>query len=49
MDAYDETIQELRDLARDRNIRDARKLYLYARSKGMAYVSQQKCCNSLEG
>ena len=40
MDAYDETIQELRDLARDKNIRDSRKLYLYARSKGMAYVSQ---------
>ena len=30
----------LRDLANDKNIRDARKLYQYARAKGMNFVTQ---------
>jgi len=31
----------LKDLANEKNIRDARKLYLYARAQGMSYVTQK--------
>jgi hypothetical protein len=32
--------QQLRELANDKNIRDSRKLYQYARAKGMDFVTQ---------
>ena len=35
-----EQTQQLRELANDKNIRDSRKLYQYARAKGMDFVTQ---------
>jgi hypothetical protein len=46
-DVYDQRIRKLRELARDKNLRDARKLHLLARSKGTGYVSQHNAATAL--
>ena len=40
MEVLQQQIQQLKDLANDKNIRDSRKLYQYARAKGMDFVTQ---------
>ena len=39
----------LKDLANDKNIRDARKLYQYAKAQGMNFVTQKMAMAALKG
>ena len=40
MELLQQQTQQLRELANDKNLRDARKLYQYAKAKGMDFVTQ---------
>ena len=40
MELLQQQTQQLRDLANDKNIRESRKLYQYAKAKGMDFVTQ---------
>ena len=40
MEQLQQQTQQLRDLANDKNIRDSRKLYQYAKAKGLEFVTQ---------
>ena len=44
----DERLQELRQLAHEKNIRDARKLYQFAKTQGIHDITQALAAKALE-
>ena len=47
MEQQQQQLQQLKDLANDKNIRDSRKLYQYAQAKGLGFVTQKLATEAL--